>query len=130
MVKNEDWLSHMCACIAALYIRTMSLLMYPLLYSGGMCTSTIAFYGKLLCSLSREPVGADTQAQGCAGEGLNPKRAYSSPAHPPASSHLLPSELVGTDTQGQGCAVEGLKPELRARVQVVTCEMSLFESII
>ena len=51
---------------------------------------------------------------------------------------LAPSWAVGTDKQAQGCAGEGLNPEgispdsprLRARMLAVTCEMSLFESII
>ena len=81
----------------------------------------------------REPAGTDKQAQGCAGEGLNPEGL--SPRLRARLLAVLPREPVGTDKQAQGWAGEGLKPEglsplLRARLLAVTCKMSLLESII
>ena len=110
-----------------------------------------------LYSLPREPVGTDKQAQGCAGEGLQPEElsprlrarllAVTCKNIPFGKYHLRPVAPVrklqdsllykpaGTDKKAQGCAggglhPEGLSPRLRARLLAVTCKMSLLESII
>ena len=109
----------------------------------GLCTGATGpkcnFYsvGNVSVLAPPWPVGTEKQAQGCAGEGLNPEgisprlRArllavtckmllfeslildglhlyFFAPGKVPV---LAPSWAVGTDKQAQGCAGEGLNPE-------------------